>query len=239
MAVSWLFLMLHTTPWALKPSPHSFSLFSLSLTALSFSLSITYPSIRKPYPLSLNLRRALKHSTLSLSLSLSHSVPLFAFSPSSVPFRFRISPFSRIPTIPNSTAMGDGKVNLPDDLFSGKLSDSLRGDLIWFDSFQFRLGLFFFESLSLETHVFIFSQSLLDLPVWIRRISIRDSFSVSIVRPTEEPVHACVALDSFVCFCFCFCFYFLYVFVSAFFVFNFGLSWLWIGDWSVLASLLI
>lgn len=133
MAVSWLFLMLHTTPWALKPSPHSFSLFSLSLTALSFSLSITYPSIRKPYPLSLNLRRALKHSTLSLSLSL--SVPLFAFSPppsSSVPFRFsdlfRFSEFRQ-----SRTRRRWATARSISPTISSPLSPPIPSEVIWFD----------------------------------------------------------------------------------------------------------
>ncbi|KAL2320331.1 hypothetical protein Fmac_029300 [Flemingia macrophylla] len=74
--------------------------------------------------------------------------------------------------------MGDGKVNLPDDLFSSKPSDSLRVLR------TVRFGC-----------VFIVSQSLLDLAVRIRRIEILDSSRVSIARPTDAPVHACVALD--------------------------------------------
>lgn len=231
MTVSWLLLMFttpHHTPWALKPLPHSFALSLLRsiFLPLSFSLSILYPAIRKPYPL--NLRRTLQRSTLSLS-RIPSSISIS--SPSSVPFS-DLSVF-RIPTIPNSTAMGDGKVNLPDDLFLSKTSDSLRGDLIWFILilFNFRLGLFF---PSLLKHTFSLS---------------RNHCSISLSGSVESQSAICSACqlrarqtDLFMLVWLCNLFVFYFCFFSSMwfcqcFYFNYGLSWLYLGNWSMLVSI--
>lgn len=103
-------------------SPQTLTLFSLLLSLL-LSLLFFYLSYTLQFA---NPTLSLSESSIALSPSHSHS------SIESLPFPFPIYSFP-IPPISNFMAMSDGKMNLPDDLFSSKLSDShssLKGELI-------------------------------------------------------------------------------------------------------------
>ena len=200
----------------------------------------TLPEPSNPYPIH-SLSHSLLSPSLYLSYTLQFANPTFSFSLSIFDTHLSIQPYlsrSRFPfpfshflllllllfrsvfrissVFPNSDNPeldGDGRRQGQSPRRS-LLWQALRFpqrwfDLIWFIPISIR-AFFFRVSLSRNARFYCLARNHCS----IRRISIRDSFCVSIARPTDEPVHACVALDSFVCFCFCL--FFLCVFVSVF-----------------------